>query len=280
MGGHCQMSTHFFQINIEGGERVMSYWQDRLAGSQAKLSEKKKKQIEKQLTKYYQQASQKCINEFEKTYFKVVKTVGDGKQPTPADLYKLDSYWQMLGQVRGELEKLGDKQIKLLTKEFKSFFMDAYNSYAIPGEKAFSTIDTEVVEQMINQIWCADGKSFSQRIWGNTERLIETLNEELINVLVVGKKTTDLKKILQQRFGVSYSRANAIARTEIAHIQTQAAVQRYKDYGITHVQVWADKDERQCEVCGKLHKKIYPAGAVVPIPAHTNCRCCIIPVVD
>lgn len=258
----------------------MSYWQDRLADSQAKLSEKRKKQIEKQLTKYYQQASQKCINEFERIYLKVLKAVGDGKQPTPADLYKLDSYWQMLGQVREELEKLGDKQIKLLTKQFHTYFFEAYYSYAIPGEKAFSTIDSEMATQMINQIWCADGKSFSQRIWGNTEQLINTLNEELINVLAVGKKTTDLKKILQQKFGVSYSRANAIARTEIAHIQTQAAVKRYKDYGISKVQIWADKDERQCEVCGNLHKKIYPAGAAIPIPAHTNCRCCIIPVVD
>ena len=256
------------------------YWQERMAASQQKLAKKRQKDIEKQLVKYYMTASQKCIDEFEKTYLKVLKTVGDGREATPADLYKLDSYWQMQAQIKSELEKLGNKQITLLTKEFHTHFFEAYYSYAIPGQQAFNTINSDAVDIMIQQIWCADGKNFSMRIWENTQLLIDTLNSELISVLTVGKKTTDLKKILMKRFGVAYSRADAIARTELAHIQTQAAVQRYKDYGIQQVQVWADKDERQCEVCGKLHKKIYPVGAAVPIPAHTNCRCCIVPVVD
>lgn len=44
--------------------------------------------------------------------------------------------------------------------------------------------------------------------------------------------------------------------------------------------MWADKDERRCEKCGKLHQKRYPIGANVPIPAHPNCRCCVVPVVE
>jgi SPP1 gp7 family putative phage head morphogenesis protein len=66
----------------------------------------------------------------------------------------------------------------------------------------------------------------------------------------------------------------------MAHIQTQAAQKRYEDYGLKEVQVWADEDERRCEICGELHQKKYPIGAVMPIPAHPRCRCCIIPVVD
>jgi SPP1 gp7 family putative phage head morphogenesis protein len=83
-----------------------------------------------------------------------------------------------------------------------------------------------------------------------------------------------------ERFNVSFSRADALARTELAHIQTQAARQRYEDTGIEYVEIWADKDERRCEVCGKLHKKRYPVGATMPIPAHPRCRCCIVPVVE
>lgn len=86
--------------------------------------------------------------------------------------------------------------------------------------------------------------------------------------------------MLMQDFNVSFNNADTIVRTEMAHIQTQAAIQRYKDYGITEVEILADKDERQCEVCGKLHKKRYPTGANVPIPAHPRCRCSVIPVVE
>jgi SPP1 gp7 family putative phage head morphogenesis protein len=98
--------------------------------------------------------------------------------------------------------------------------------------------------------------------------------------VATGKKTTELKNILQERFNVSYTNADMIARTELAHVQTEAAKQRYKDYGIQEVEVWADEDERRCDVCGELHEKRYPAGAHVPIPAHPRCRCCIVPVVE
>lgn len=258
----------------------MSYWQDRVAQAQTKLSNKNIKQIEKQMAKYYGQAAQRIIKDFEATHNKLLATIADGRQPTPADLYKLDKYWQAQAQMRQELRKLGEKQIANLTKAFELQFFDIYYSINITGAEAFNTIDKEAALSLINHIWVADGKSWSQRIWDNTELLAETLNNELIHCVAAGKKTTELKNLLQEGFGVSYSRADALVRTEIAHIQTQAAKQRYEDYGLQEVEIWADEDERRCEVCGKLHQKKYPIGAQVPIPAHPRCRCCIVPVID
>ena len=83
-----------------------------------------------------------------------------------------------------------------------------------------------------------------------------------------------------EQFDVSYRSADSVVRTEMAHIQTQAAKQRYLDAGITEVEVWAEKDERQCEICGKLHQKRFPIDGAMPVPAHPRCRCCIIPVVE
>lgn len=258
----------------------MSYWKDRMANSQTKLTNKSIRQIEKQMKKYYGTAMNHVIADFEATYNRLLAATEEGRQPTPADLYKLDKYWQMQGQMRHELQKLGDKQISALSKIFELNFFDVYYSIGIPGMQAFNTLDTQMVQQLINHIWVADGKSWSQRIWENTELLAATLNEQLISCVAAGKKTTDLKNMLQERFNVSYSRADALARTELAHIQTQAAKQRYTDYGIQQVEIWADEDERRCEVCGKLHEKKYPVGAEVPIPAHPRCRCCIVPVVE
>jgi SPP1 gp7 family putative phage head morphogenesis protein len=258
----------------------VGYWQDRIAKAQDAITAKSRKQIEKQLSKYYAMAAKQVIEDFENTYLKLLATVEDGKQPTPADLYKLDKYWQLQGQLRKHLRTLGEKEVVLLTKYFELNFFDVYYSIEVDGATAFNTLDVETVSQMINHIWCADGKSWSQRIWEDTEALAETLNEQLIHTVAAGKKTTELKHLLQDRFGVSYSRADALVRTELAHIQTQAAVKRYEDYGIQEVEVWADEDERRCEVCGKLHEKRYPIGAAIPIPAHPRCRCCIVPVVD
>lgn len=258
----------------------MNYWAERVAKSQAKLTNKNRRQVEKQLKKYYLDAMEKAISDFEDTYNQYLSAIEAGREPSPATLYKLDKYWQGQAQLKRNLQKLGNRQAKALSEAFELQFFDIYYSIAIPGSDAFNTIDNQGVQQLLSEIWCADGKSWSQRIWENTELLAATLNDELIHCVATGKKTTELKKILQERFAVSYNRADMLVRTELAHIQTQAAQQRYKDYGIQEVEIWADEDERRCDVCGNLHEKRYPMGAHVPIPAHPNCRCCIVPVVE
>ena len=196
----------------------MEYWENRLANAQAAITEKNLKQVEKQLSKYYTSSMKRVIADFENTYSKLLTTVGEGKEATPADLYKLDKYWAMQAQLRQEVQKLGDKQIAVLSKIFETNFFEVYYSLEIEGMEAFSTLDKAAVQQMINNIWVADGKTFSQRVWDNTSRLLETLNEQLTYCVVAGKKTTELKKLLQERFGVSYHRADTLARTELCHI--------------------------------------------------------------
>ena len=259
---------------------INKYWANRTAKAQAAISKKNEKQIQKQLVKYYSTAMKKVITDFEATYDKLLTTIGEGKQPTPADLYKLEKYWTMQAQMRQELEKLGNKTIVALSKGFETNYFEVYYSLEIDGMKSFNTIDKGMVSQMINQIWVADGKTFSQRVWDNTERLMETLNEQLINCVATGKKTTELKKALQERFGVSYSRANTLVRTEMVHIQTEAARQRYEDYGIQYVEVLVDADARTCDKCKELIGKKFLTTATPPLPVHPNERCCLIPVID
>lgn len=255
------------------------YWKERMAKSQATMFEKNRKEIDRQVRKYYQELSKQVIADFEATYDKLLATLQNNKEITPADLYKLDKYWIMQAQLEKNLTKLGRRQIAALTKSFRKQFYDIYKSISIDGREAFSTINSEGVTQVINQIWCADGKSWSQRIWENVGLLKDTLNEGLIHTVVTGKKTSELKDILQDRFNVSYGRADALVRTELAHIQTQAAKQRYRDYGIDEVEVLADEDERRCPICKELHGKRYSINSKYPIPAHTRCRCCMIPVI-
>lgn len=256
------------------------YWQERMAKSQDKLTRKNIKEIEKQLIKYYGISMQSVIDEFENTYNKLLLTVGDGKEATPADLYKLDKYWQLQGQLRQQLRKLGDKQISALSKAFEIQFFDIYYSINIEGYEAFTTIDDTLAKQIINAIWCADGKSWSERVWKNTDLLQEALNNGLVECVITGKKPTELKKLLQEQFEVSYSRTDAIVRTEMAHIQTQSAQQRYKDYGIQEVEVFVDEDERTCPICAKHEGERYNINAQMPIPFHPRCRCCVVPVVE
>lgn len=258
----------------------MAYWQDRIQNAQNALAAKRRKEIDKRMREYYIKLSKQVINEYESLYDKVLLQEANGEAVTPATLYKMDKYWALKAQVRKKLHKFGAFQAELLSKVFSIYFRDSYTSLNIDGLTAFKTLDDAAVGQVLESIWASDGKNWSQRIWDNMALLQETLEEGLVEAVATGKKTTQLKQMLQDRFSVSYNRADTLVRTEMAHIQTEAAKKRYQDYGIQEVEIWADPDERTCEVCGKLHRKKYAAGAPVPIPAHPRCRCCIVPVVD
>lgn len=258
----------------------MAYWQDRMQEAQNAISAKSQREIDKRVRKYYQQLSKQVIKEYEALYNELLAKVAAGETISPATLYAMDKYWAMNAQIRKLCSKTGSKLTAMMSKLFEIAYWNSYKAIKIDGLDAFRTVDEAAVQQVLNSVWAADGKSWSQRVWNNTQLLQQTLDEQLIHCVVTGKKTTQLKKLLQDRFGVSYSRADTLVRTELAHIQTEAAKQRYTDYGIEQVEIWADKDERRCDVCGKLHQKKYPVGAHVPIPAHPNCRCCIVPVVE
>ena len=258
----------------------MNYWQERNQRTQARLTSKNIKETEAQLRKYYGIATERTVKEFLATYDKLMKTVvRDNHTPTPADLYRLEAYWKLQAELKQELQKLGAKQISKLSTVFINHWMEVYDSLPIDTGN-FIKANKETAIQMINHIWCADGKTWSDRVWQNTDKLQQALNDGLIECVLAGRDEKYLKQQLVNQFGVSYSRADSVVRTELAHIQTQASAKRYEDAGLKQFEVWADEDERRCDICGALHEKRFYIGEQIPIPAHPRCRCCIIPVIE
>lgn len=260
----------------------MDYWRRRMLDAQKQVTDKGIEALNKQLRQYYKKVMQRTIDDFEAIYDKVLANAEEGKQITPADLYNLDKYYKMQAQLKDRLQKLGDKSCKAISEAFEREYKQVYTSL-IDGhisDAAWSTIDEQAAKQVAEQIWCADGKSWSQRVWGNVDELQQALNDSLIDCAIRGKKTSDLKKELMERFGVNYRRAETLVRTEMAHIETQSARDRYKKYGINKVQILADTDSRTCPICANLDGKTYDINSKMPIPVHPNCRCCIVPVID
>ena len=72
-----------------------NYWAERTAKTQERLTSKSIKDTEKQLKKYYKSSMEKILGQFEEVYLKLFLSISEGRKPTPADLYKLDKYWQL-----------------------------------------------------------------------------------------------------------------------------------------------------------------------------------------
>ena len=265
------------------------YWANRQENELNKVSSLTEKTINSQLDKYYFSLMKQVMADFEATYDKIM-SVGVGNPVTVADLYKLDKYWQMQARLKELCEKLGNKEVELLSKNFEKQWDEIYRKAALPSDEAFVIPSESNAKQMINTIWCADGKTWSQRVWGNLQLLQETLNEQLIHIVVTGRTTRDLRIALMERFNVSRKQANMLIRTEIDHIQTASAAKRYQDSGLTRYQILG-REEGSCTRgrkgsidCHEMDGKIFTyaemkVGTNAP-PFHPNCRCRIKPVMD
>ena len=272
---------------------MADYWKNRLFEAQKKWTDKDIDVINKMLRHYYKIARENIVEDFEAVYDKVLAQAEEGKPITPADLYKLDKYYKMQAQLQDTLQKLGDRTCEVLAKKFGQEYKHIYSELAVDEEgkaikastsdKKFSTIDEQGAKHIASQVWAADGKSWSERVGKNIGDLQRTLNEGLVDCVITGKKTTELKKKLMERFDVSYSRAETLVRTEMAHVETQAALDRYKSSGVEKVRIVVDPDEKTCKECSKWDDKIINitdihTGKNIP-PFHPNCRCAIAPVV-
>lgn len=260
-----------------------TYWADRQTAQHDKITDRTIKDTEAALAKYYRIAAKSIIEEFEATYNHIQVRAAEG-YVTPADLHALDRYVSMLQQVEQEAKKLGDNAVSLMREEFTSQWQEVYESTAVASEASFSTISTANAEVMVNKPWLADGKSFSERVYGNIAYLLDTLEEELVSCVITGKSKSDLKKKLQERFDISYRQAETLVRTETNHIQTEAARQAYEDAGVKkYMYLGREEHDIGCN-CKKLDRKVFEmseakTGVNLP-PLHPNCRCTIKAVID
>jgi SPP1 gp7 family putative phage head morphogenesis protein len=256
------------------------YWADRQERELNVISTKTEAEINAKLDKYYMSVMKQVIADFEAVYNSLLTQLANGEQPTVAKLYAMDKYWQMQARLRNLCENLGNKEVALLSKKFEDEWEDIYEASALPSDEAFTHVSESNAKAMIQSTWLADNKNFSTRVWNNIERLITTLDEELISVVVAGRSTNDLRNKLMERFTVSRSQANTLIRTEVCHIQTAAAEKRYKDDGLEeYIYLGREEHELGCD-CKKHNGKIFrfdDPRAPRP-PLHPNCRCRIAPV--
>ena len=299
---------------------MSDYWADRNAEIQEKLTDKSIEETEKQLIKYYQSAFKKIDREFSAVLKAYIEAIEDGREPSPATLYSLNRYWEMQAQLKEILQDLGDREVALLYKQFVNQYIAVYEGTIIPSaieagiatSTAFATVPTATAAAAINQIWCADGKVWSSRVWGSVEKLAQTLNDKLIGVITSGAGRGELKRELaelalpqerkklakklgkeleeltkketQKAIEQAYKRANTLVRTESSHIENEAASQRYQDSGIKRYKFLGRTEHDIGCQCNELNGKIFTFAekqqSVNFPPIHVNCRCGIRAIAD
>lgn len=191
--------------------------------------------------------------------------------PLHSHLYQFNRYYEMVNKIQTELTTLGIRENRLFDERLTKLYQD---NIELLGEQLdlSSYVRTQDLLNLVKRDWVGDGMNYSDRIWKDKRQLANVLQEEIVECVVTGKSPDKAKKILMEKFDVSYHNADRLIRTEMAHVYNQSTLDKYKQAGITEVQILETDDEHTCEECRKLNKKIFPINEVPLLPIHPNCR--------
>lgn len=138
----------------------------------------------------------------------------------------------------------------------------------------FNNLSNPAVKAAIATDW--KGSNYSKRIWKNTDKLANDLEEILTRGLLSGISGKKMATELNKRMQSGRYEADRLIRTEVNYVAGQARVKAYGDTGAKKYIYIATLDLRTSAVCRKLDKTIHlvkdaEVGVNFP-PMHPNCR--------
>lgn len=274
----------------------MSYWTDRQFEQQKLLLDKTIEETDKHLATVYKSSMRDVEKDLKSLYLDLQKQAEDGKVKIN-DLYRYNRYWELRSDINRKLQALGEKEVKLLDRQLVGQYMavqDYFNKNpkfmaktergmakvvsAIPVDLN-SPIVSENAEAVVNSVWCADGKYWSDRVWENKGKLQEDIEQGLLDTITRGVGPDELTLTLMKDFNKSFHQAQTLVRTELTHVYTQAAAERYSNAGCEYYEVLSAQSDDECyDMNGSVIKFSEMVEGDNAPPFHPNCRCTILPV--
>ena len=196
-----------------------------------------------------------------------------------ADGQLASDYWALaeLNSVQQQAQQLGTEQAAQLFADAATN-PEAILSPAMAQQNPSALIAAAQRENALRNY--AAGSKGSQ-VFGQLNRLADVdLRGRIIGAVEFHLAQSDswrqLKGTLTNSLAISSSRAQTLARTEMAAAMVEGTKLRYEAEGIKEVQWQAVGSSRTCVFCAPRHRRVYRLGEVV-CPAHPNCRCALTP---
>ena len=182
--------------------------------------------------------------------------------------------------LKGEYESEKDVITSTLNDVAKDSYYSSCYIYGLGVSYKLIPVKQDILDDIINKK--IDGKTYSNRIWNNKNKVAKTLKKE-INDFLNGKTDVNIiSKNIKNRFDVNYNISNRLVRTEIAKVQCEANEVWANEHNIKKQLFCATLDKRTSKICQSLDGKIYnfdDEDKKIP-PLHPNCRSCLIDIVD
>lgn len=143
----------------------------------------------------------------------------------------------------------------------------------IPKDK-ITEIPNHYVEAALNTRW--EGKNFSSRIWDNTDKLAERLQELFTTKELSNMSERDMIKQIAHEFNTSKFNASRLIRTEANFFYSKIKLDDWRKRGVERYQLLAVIDSRTSKICRSINGKVFKVrdaifGKNMP-PLHPFCR--------
>ena len=192
-------------------------------------------------------------------------------------------------QMAQHVEKLAAKGNARLTDVLRDIYPDAqmrtaYEVQKKKGFEPFARIPEADVDRILKKPWVSDGLNFSDRIWRDKERLLNTLQGELTRGLIRGEPYGKIAQRIAGRMGVARSAAARLVETEAAFFSSRGQLDAFRDLGVEQYEFVATLDSRTSETCREMDGKVLPLSEFKPgitaPPLHCHCRSTTCPYFD
>lgn len=272
-----------YDIAIHNINKDITIWYERLAKNNEISLAEAKKLLDKNELKEFQWTLQDYIKYGEEN---AVSQNWMKELENASAKHHINKLQSLQIQMKQHLEKLASKQQHGMKSTLSDIYSDTYYHTAFEVQKGFHTgwsfdkLDTNRIEKVLNQGWL-DGKNFSDRIWANQEKLVNTLNTELTQMIIRGESPDRAIQAISAKMGVSKKQAGKLVMTESSMIASVSQKDCFLNLGVKQFEIVGTLDRDTCETCGSLdgtHLSMtdYAVGQTAP-PFHANCRCCTAP---
>lgn len=188
------------------------------------------------------------------------------------------------------LEVMFGNQLDSIDSAMREIYKSGYYHTAFEIQKGvgvgwdFATLDDKTISKVINKPWAVDGKNFSERIWGNRQKLVNELNNTLTQNIILGKDPQKAIDEIARKMNTSKSNAGRLVMTEEAFFSSAAQKDCFTELDVEQFEIVATLDSHTSEICQDMDGKHFPmsqweVGTTAP-PFHVRCRSTTVPYFD
>ena len=230
----------------------------------------------------------KDLHDYMKEYNKLLKTAPLDAQKLYLEIETLSAKSRMSHldslrtQINMELIKVSSDVESATKKTLTSIYRDTYTE--VTKDLGINVIvSPEKIKTVLDRP--GSGANFSERLWTNTDKLAQTVKQEIVNGMIQGINLKTMTKRVSERFETAKKNdVERLLRTEVNYTLNQATLDGYKEAGIEKYEFSATLDSRTSQICSELHGEVFEIKKIAVglnyQPMHPRCRSTTIPIID